>query len=275
MLSLREFCIALYLMERYREGRPLPPVLPSGIQVDDAMQSVPEIQRSLGFNGMPWQQNPGSQQRAVMASSLAFHGTVPVNMPKQAPVPQGDGVATGLQQRSRVPVLEMHRVNQLSREEQNTLKSKQKDAEEAEKKVEELEKDIMDSKEKIDYYRSKLQELVLYKSRCDNRLNEITERAAADKREVESMSKKYEEKYKQAGESGSRLASEEAAFRDLQERKMELYNAIFRMEQGGNADSLLQVRSDRIQAELEELRKALNERCKQFGLRTKPTCGGR
>lgn len=25
---------------------------------------------------------------------------------------------------------------------------------------------------------------VLYKSRCDNRLNEITERAAADKREV-------------------------------------------------------------------------------------------
>ncbi|KAJ4872880.1 Calcium-binding EF hand family protein [Raphanus sativus] len=26
MLSLREFCIAVYLMERYREGRPLPPV---------------------------------------------------------------------------------------------------------------------------------------------------------------------------------------------------------------------------------------------------------
>ncbi|GLJ06911.1 hypothetical protein SUGI_0052270 [Cryptomeria japonica] len=277
MLSLREFCIALYLMERYREGRPLPPVLPSGIQVDDAMKSVPEMQtsaqRSLGFNGMPWQQNTGLQQHAVVASLPALHGTGPVNMPEQAPVSQGDGVGTGqlLQQRFRVPVLEMHRVNQLSREEQNTLKSKQKDAEEAEKKVEELEKDIMDSKEKIDYYRSKLQELVLYKSRCDNRLNEITERAAADKREVESMSKKYEEKYKQAGESSSRLASEEAAFRDLQQRKMELYNAIVRMEQGGNADSLLQVRADRIQADLEDLRKALNERSKQFGLRTKPT----
>ena len=67
------------------------------------------------------------------------------------------------------------------------------------------------------------------------------------------------------------MASEEAAFRDVQERKLELYNAIVRMEQGGNADSLLQVRADRIQTDMEELRKALNERCKQLVLRTKPT----
>lgn len=31
MLSLKEFCIALYLMERSREGRPLPKVLPPNI----------------------------------------------------------------------------------------------------------------------------------------------------------------------------------------------------------------------------------------------------
>ncbi|GJR50546.1 NB-ARC domains-containing protein [Tanacetum coccineum] len=31
MLSLREFCIALYLMERYREGYNLPPTLPSNV----------------------------------------------------------------------------------------------------------------------------------------------------------------------------------------------------------------------------------------------------
>ena len=34
MLSHREFCVALYLMERYREGRPLPAVLPSSIMSD-------------------------------------------------------------------------------------------------------------------------------------------------------------------------------------------------------------------------------------------------
>lgn len=271
MLSLREFCIALYFMERYREGRPLPPVLPAGIQIDEALKSGAEVQtttqRSVAFSGMPWQHNP------VMVSRPGIHGAVPVNMPGQFQTPRSDGLNTeqSVQQKSRVPVLEVNFVNQLSRDEQSTLKSKQQDAEEAEKKVQELEKDIMDSKEKIEFYRSKLQELVLYKSRCDNRLNEITERAAADKREVESLSKKYEEKLKQAGESGSRMASEEAAFRDLQERKLELYNAIVRMEQGGNADSLLQVRADRIQTDMEELRKALNERCKQFGLRTKPT----
>lgn len=271
MLSRREFCIALYLMERYREGRPLPPVLPTGIQIDEALKSGAEVQtapqRSGVISGVPWQHNP------VMVSRPGIHAAPAVNMPGQFQTPRSDGVNTeqSVQQKSRVPVLETNFVNQLGWDEQNTLKSKQKDAEEAEKKVQELEKDIMDSKEKIDFYRSKLQELVLYKSRCDNRINEITERAAADKREVESLSKRYEEKLKQAGESNSLMASEEAAFRDVQERKLELYNAIVRMEQGGNADSLLQVRADRIQTDMEELRKALNERCKQLGLRTKPT----
>ncbi|KAJ8649633.1 hypothetical protein MRB53_002656 [Persea americana] len=50
--------------------------------------------------------------------------------------------------------------------------------------VEQLENDILDSKEKIDFYRTKMQELVLYKSRCDHQLNEIIERVSADKREV-------------------------------------------------------------------------------------------
>lgn len=34
MLSLREFCIALYFMERYREGRPIPTTLPSNVIFD-------------------------------------------------------------------------------------------------------------------------------------------------------------------------------------------------------------------------------------------------
>ena len=33
-LSLREFCVALYLMERFREGRPIPAVLPSNVIFD-------------------------------------------------------------------------------------------------------------------------------------------------------------------------------------------------------------------------------------------------
>ncbi|URE31096.1 EF hand family protein [Musa troglodytarum] len=136
--------------------------------------------------------------------------------------------------------------------------------------VQEVEQ-IMDSREKIEFYRTKMQELVLYKSRCDNRLNEITERASADRREVELLAKKYEEKYKQVGELASKLAVEEAKHRDIQERKMELHNAIVKMEQGGSADGLLQVRVDRIQSDLEGLEKALNERCKQHGVHVKAT----
>lgn len=124
---------------------------------------------------------------------------------------------------------------------------------------------ILDSREKLEFYREKMQELVLYKSRCDNRLNEITERAIADKREAEMLAKKYEEKYKQVAEIASKLTVEEAKFREIQERKTELHHAIVNMEQGGSADGILQVRADRIQSDLEELMKALTERCKKHG----------
>lgn len=78
------------------------------------------------------------------------------------------------------------------------------------------------------------------------------------------LSKKYEEKYKQVAEIASKLTIEEATFRDiqvivclfvflvhslisdiittlLQERKVELHQAIVKMEQGGSADGILQV----------------------------------
>ncbi|PPD87905.1 hypothetical protein GOBAR_DD15155 [Gossypium barbadense] len=138
-------------------------------------------------------------------------------------------------------------------------------------KVEELEKEIQDSRAKTEFFRAKMQELILYKSRCDNRLNEITERASADKREVEGLSKKYEEKYRLSGDVASRLTIEESTFRDIQEKKMELYKAIVKLEQGDNKDGALQDRANHIQSSLEELVKSVNERCKQYGLRAKPT----
>ena len=75
---------------------------------------------------------------------------------------------------------------------------------------------------------------------------------------------------------------------------MDMYRAIVKMGQDGKADGIqvyssadcflrscgirlsevlwsLQVTADRIQSELEELVKSLNEHCKSYGLRTKPT----
>lgn len=37
MLSFREFCIALYLMQRFREGRPLPALLPDVLRFDETL----------------------------------------------------------------------------------------------------------------------------------------------------------------------------------------------------------------------------------------------
>ncbi|CAN1170205.1 hypothetical protein LINPERHAP2_LOCUS28862 [Linum perenne] len=112
--------------------------------------------------------------------------------------------------------------------------------------------------------------LILYKSRCDNRLNEVIERVAADKHEVDALAKKYEEKYKQAGDVASKLTIEEATFRDIQEKKMEIYRGIVKMDEGDTADGAIKERAERIHSSLEELVRSLNERCKQYGLRAKP-----
>ncbi|XP_047314899.1 epidermal growth factor receptor substrate 15-like 1 isoform X2 [Impatiens glandulifera] len=269
MLSLREFFIALYLMERYREGRPLPSVLPSGVFLDEGLLPATG-QFASANNNASWKPNPpGVQQTRVMPPPQQSTHADRARVPNQGPLPLADESKPPSPQKSKVPVLEKNLVHQLSEGEQNSLNSKFQDATEANKKVEELEKEIVESRQKIEFYSSKMQELILYKSRCDSRFNEITERVSADKREVESLAKKYEEKYKQRGDVASKLSIEESTFRDIQE-KMNLYRAIVKIDQSGKPDAI-QADADRIKLELEELMKSLNERCKTYSLRSKPT----
>ncbi|MCD7454050.1 hypothetical protein HAX54_023367 [Datura stramonium] len=101
--------------------------------------------------------------------------------PRPVPIPQPDEAVQPSKQKPKVPVLEKHLIDQLSTEEQDSLNEVQ-EATDAEKKVMELEKEILDAKEKIQFYHAKMQEIILYKSRCDNRLNEISERTSADKK---------------------------------------------------------------------------------------------
>ncbi|KAI3459948.1 hypothetical protein Pfo_016611 [Paulownia fortunei] len=255
MLSLREFCIAVYLMERYREGRPLPSMLPNSVMLDETLLSLGGPPTSMGWGPTtgfrPQQGLPGAQP-------ITPAGLRP---PMNLTVSQADGLKQFNQQNARGPAMDNSHL--LSNGEDNSLDTKGPEVTETNEKV------LLDSKEKLEFYRTKMQDLVLYKSRCDNRLNEITERARADKAEAELLEKKYQEKYKQVAEIHSKLTIEEASFREIQERKMELHQAIIKMEQGGSADGILQVRADRIQSDLEELLKALTDRCKKHAVQMK------
>ncbi|KAL9269683.1 putative calcium-binding protein [Drosera capensis] len=262
MLSLREFCVALYLMERYREGRSLPAALPNSILTDETllrMTGLPNapVGATCGFG--PAHSQPSSQQVLPVAG---------LRPQMQRPSPHADNNVQFNVQKSDIPVPNGWQVNDRSVSEQDISQSSPESGV-GENKVEKVEMVILDSREKLEFYRAKMQELVLYKSKCDNRLNEIIERASADKREADLLAKRFEEKYKQAAEVASKLTIEEATFREYQERKMELRQAIINMEQGGSADGILQVRADRIQSDLEELLKALSERCKRHGLEFK------
>ncbi|KAL2895207.1 hypothetical protein RDABS01_011116 [Bienertia sinuspersici] len=270
MLSLREFCIALYLMERYREGRSLPVSLPNSIMFDETLM------RMAG--------PPNSSQGNAAWGAPSVSGYRPQGIPASQPVAPAAGTRSVMQStpppdvtvqfqqpKSRTPILDNSQANQFSDSEPNLVQSSPPETNDAENKK--VEKVILDSREKLEFYRTKMQDLVLYKSRCDNRLNEIIERASADKREsdfqADLLGKKYEEKYKQVAEIASKLTIEEAKFREYQERKAELQQAIINMEQGGSVDGILQVRADRIQSDFEELLKALSERCKKHGIEIK------
>jgi len=70
MLSLREFCVALYLMERHREGRPLPAALPSNIFLDFPATSQP----TAGYRNAAWGPQPGNSLHrcSVLLVQAAF-----------------------------------------------------------------------------------------------------------------------------------------------------------------------------------------------------------
>ncbi|ONK55930.1 uncharacterized protein A4U43_C10F2410 [Asparagus officinalis] len=263
MLSLREFCIALYLMERYREGRPLPPELPSTLRFDETLLQATG-QPSTAYSGPSWQMSPGLPQHGIPGS----RPTLPASGARPPMHGSFGSLQDGARQTSQnIPSIPISERNlQTQNKDEHVIQG----GTDEDNKVQEMNK-ILDSREKLEFYRTKMQELVLYKSRCDNRLNEISERASSDKREVESLAKKYEEKYKQVADIASKLTVEEATFRHVQERKVELQNAIVKMEHGGSVDGLLQVRADRIQSDLDDLAKALSERSKQHGVEVKTT----
>ncbi|KAL6603353.1 hypothetical protein ACP70R_043714 [Stipagrostis hirtigluma subsp. patula] len=270
MLSFKEFCTAVYLMERHREHRPLPAVLPDDIWAEGT--SLPSTgQFAENPSGPAPHPTAGFASRGMQGP---HHGMLPSSMkpPPRRPLSlDADDTAQAEQHKPKIPILEKHLVGQLSKEEQDALEAKFKEASEADKKVQELEKEILDSREKTEFYRTKMQELILYKSRCENRFNEVSESMAADKREVQSLAAKYDERCKKVGDVASKLTMDEATFREIQEKKLEIYNAIVKLQKGDGDDEKLQERATKIQSDLEELVKSLNEQCKRYGLRAKPT----
>ncbi|KAG0460406.1 hypothetical protein HPP92_020703 [Vanilla planifolia] len=239
-----------------QEGRPFQLYFKVLRSDDTLMQAT--TQPSISYvDSTNWRPSSGLSQQGIPAPRppVPVSGVRPLI---QSSVPSRMGGAVWASQQRAMPHLPKNKMDQQNEHGGfSELTS-------GDKKAHEQGSKIMDSKEKIEYYRSKMQELVLYKSRCDNKLNEITERASADKHEVESLAKKYEEKYKQVAEVASKLTVEDATLRDIQVRKSELQNAIVNMEKGGSADGLLQ-------SELEELVKALHDRSKHHGLNIKST----
>jgi epidermal growth factor receptor substrate 15 len=134
MLSFREFCTAVYLMERHREQRPLPDVLPDGIWAEGI--SLPSTgQFAENPTGPAPHPSAGFTSRAMPGQ---HHGMPPSSMkpPPQRPLSlDADDAVRTEKQKPKIPVLEEHLTGQLSKEERSALDAKFKEASDADKKV--------------------------------------------------------------------------------------------------------------------------------------------
>nr|BAE99450.1 hypothetical protein [Arabidopsis thaliana] len=156
MLSLREFCISLYLMERYREGRPLPTALPSSIMFDETLLSISGAP-SHGYANAGWGSGQGFVQQPGMGAR-PITPTTGMRPPVPAPGPQpGSGIPPN-QPRNQAPVLDAPFANHLGNG--YSASSNLPEAAADEEKVDEKQNAYMDSREKLDYYRTKMQDIV-------------------------------------------------------------------------------------------------------------------
>ncbi|RZS02532.1 hypothetical protein BHM03_00032592 [Ensete ventricosum] len=132
MLSLREFCIALYLMERYREGHPLPSVLPSAIMYDETLLRAAGMP-SAAYGVPTWQ--PGLPQQGLPGYRPVMPTAGP-RPPMQTPVPsQIPGAMHSAQQNLGKPGLDNHMVNNFGKDEQHTMTPKYEESTNADNKV--------------------------------------------------------------------------------------------------------------------------------------------
>lgn len=167
MLSLREFCFALYLMERYREGRPLPAVLPNNVMFDETLLSMTG-QSNIAHPNATWGPRPGTlpklsivliffcplisliclhfsltlpslklgfgqPQPQVTARSMA--PTAGLRPPTNVPASKADGAKLSNEQKSRSPVLEDSFLDQSQKGQQNSGSLNAQDATASEKKA--------------------------------------------------------------------------------------------------------------------------------------------
>ncbi|CAI7817745.1 unnamed protein product [Closterium sp. NIES-54] len=87
----------------------------------------------------------------------------------------------------------------------------------------------------------------MFKSRCDLRLADVSEQADVEKKEMEELARKYDDKYKAAQLSAGKLAAEERALQQMQEKAHIIMNATSRLDRGGDPNQLLQVRCGAVQ----------------------------
>ncbi|GBG69501.1 hypothetical protein CBR_g4194 [Chara braunii] len=386
MLTSKEFCIALYLVERAREGRSLPLTLPSGIHHDDSpfhprhqvvvntqiaeahtststglanakkpsQETGPPTQTAVPRDGMrsalnqaaantqeqprllaqqqqqdhkqQQQEDFGQQQRieitqapsredlrrsmlqhtenaaeglltpgAVRLASNDFSrqelgsflniASANVNSVGMA-LPRVNGITPGsvaqhipaVYQPNLSSAPETHLANQLGRNDHEALATRHNEMEELSTSTRQKNQPTS-VKKRADYYEEKMQEIVLFKRRCWDKLVQIEGQIEQEKRDVAVLARNYDEKFRQTEAANLQALAFEARLKSLAKQKIALQDSINHLHNPTDSKSSLQARVNQLVSELDELRSDVMLRVMRSRLKVKAappvesTCG--
>ncbi|KAJ8550159.1 hypothetical protein K7X08_033866 [Anisodus acutangulus] len=155
---------------------------------------------------LSWKLPQGLQQTQGPSGARQAASGAPRKPPRPVPIPQLDEAVQPTKQKPKVPELEKHLIDQLSTEEQDSMNRKFQEATDAEK-VMELEKEILDAKEKNQFYHAKMQEIekkmelyrTIVKMDQDGKTDGIQDRANQIQADLEGLVKSLNERCKTYG----------------------------------------------------------------------------
>ncbi|GBG71529.1 hypothetical protein CBR_g8947 [Chara braunii] len=295
-LALGEFCIALHYEERFRDAGQLPQVFPPGLghfglpyhshqqfvasRVVETQKVV--VQGAGGNNTTTWVQKSSTASSLETGSpgkrdaNIAQGPGTQVGVSEEAlsPEPSDEVTTPGGHPRykSQAPELDMSIVEQLSWDDRDALLTRLKEAEALGRQLWETEMELIHAKRAAESHWSKLQDVMVFNTRCRNQLAELDLLLQAEKTEMAMLIKRYDDKFQRTEAAMSRLQAEEVALHDLWVKKAELQTDIARLGcETGESEASLQSRADEIVADLEATRKAAASRSKSLGLHVQPT----
>jgi len=209
-LRLPEFAAALFLMDRFKDGQPLPNAYPHSL--------FPPTWPQVG---------PGASPHTSSLPRTAI--SIP-EMPARASV----AVAGPLEYNSRVPSVPEATLSAAPASDRERYQEMHGQATKLDEQVQKAEHDAAASRQAEAALKTAMQQIVLFKSQCTSRSLEASSKAESLQREVAALESQYNQAYQTAEASKTQLQEAAGRISALEEKRDQLQGSLAELQANAN-----------------------------------------